>query len=210
MPPPWAFHHAVMTRLVCAVMSGSPWSIPLSPPRTLPGPAIVPVPSVYAALRVLQIAACAVVIAALPLPLFELDRYTIPKELIVQLAALAAGALCLASARRLSIVAVDVPLAAFLLLSAVSAAFLRCCSNCSRSDAEVPTASSSKLGTFGGGGGGGAFNMFSSIHFPRSTGDVRFPYEDTVSTLACVSSPLRPVPFKSTLRKSVPFTVRMP
>ncbi len=104
-------------------MSGLPWSIPLSPPRTFPGPALVPAPSVYAALRVLQVAACAVVIAALPIPVFELDRYTIPKELIVQLAALAAGALCLASARRLSIVAVDIPLAAFLFLSAVSAAF---------------------------------------------------------------------------------------
>lgn len=122
MPPPSAFHHAVVTRLVCAVMSGSPWSIPLLPPRTLPGPAIVPAPSVYVALRVLQVAGFAVVIAALPLPLFELDRYTIPKELIVQLAALAAGVLCLASARRLSIVAVDVPLAAFLVLSAISAA----------------------------------------------------------------------------------------
>jgi hypothetical protein len=28
-------------------------------------------------------------------------------------------------------------------------------------------------GTFGGGGGGGAAKIFSSTHFPRSTGEVR-------------------------------------
>src|SRR5262249_50043295 len=69
------------------------------PPRTPPGPALVPAPSTRAALAVLQIAAIAVVLVALPLPRFELDRYTIPKELVVELAALAAGTLCLSSAR---------------------------------------------------------------------------------------------------------------
>ncbi|HEY8258462.1 MAG TPA: O-antigen ligase family protein [Gemmatimonadales bacterium] len=86
-----------------------------------PGPAIVPAPSVHAALRVLQLAGLAVVIAALPLPIFELDRYTIPKELVVELAAFAAAALCLSSARRLSVVAVDVPIVGYLLLSILSA-----------------------------------------------------------------------------------------
>jgi hypothetical protein len=93
-----------------------------SPPsRTPPGPALVPTPSTRAALLVLQIAAVAVIIAALPLPRFELDRYTIPKELVVELAALGAGALCLSSARRLSILVVDIPLAGYLLLSGISA-----------------------------------------------------------------------------------------
>jgi O-antigen ligase len=73
-----------------------------------------------AALRVIQIAAVAVVVAALPYPLFELDRYTLPKELVLEAAALLAGLLCLASARRLSVMAVDAPIAGFLLISAIS------------------------------------------------------------------------------------------
>lgn len=102
-------------------MSG-PLRRTLSPPsRTPPGPALVPASSTRAALLVLQIAAVAVIIAALPLPRFELDRYTIPKELVVELAALVAGGLCLSSARRLSIMVVDIPLVGYLLLSGVSA-----------------------------------------------------------------------------------------
>ena len=91
------------------------------PPRTPPGPELIPAPSTRAALLVLQIAAIAVIIAALPLPRFELDRYTIPKELVVELAALGAGCLCLSSARRLSIMVVDLPLIGYLLLSGTSA-----------------------------------------------------------------------------------------
>ena len=102
-------------------MSG-PLRRTLPPPsRTPPGPALVPASSTRAALLVLQIAAVAVIIAALPLPRFELDRYTIPKELVVELAALVAGGLCLSSARRLSIMVVDIPLVGYLLLSGVSA-----------------------------------------------------------------------------------------
>jgi O-antigen ligase len=96
---------------------------PSSSPRTPPGPVLVPAPSIRAARVVLQIAAVAVVITALPLPRFELDRYTIPKELVVEIAALAAGALCLSSARRLSILMVDIPLLGYLLLSCLSALF---------------------------------------------------------------------------------------
>ncbi len=77
----------------------------------------------WAALLVLQASAFAVVLAALPYPVFELDRYTIPKELVLQAAALAAGLLCLASARRLPVFAVDLLLAGFLSLSALSALF---------------------------------------------------------------------------------------
>ena len=102
-------------------MSGPLRRTPSSPPRTPPAPALLPGPQTRAALVILQIAAVAVVIAALPLPRFELDRYTIPKELVVELAALAAGILCLSSARRLSILMVDIPLIGYLLLSAASA-----------------------------------------------------------------------------------------
>ena len=43
---------------------------------------------------------------------------------------------------------------------------------------------SSKFGTPGGGGGGGAFRIFSRIHLPRMTGEVRFGYDETVRMLA--------------------------
>ena len=79
--------------------------------------------TIWAALLVLQASAVAVVLAALPYPLFELDRYTIPKELVLQVAALAAGLLCLGSARRLTVFAVDALLAGFLLLSSLSTLF---------------------------------------------------------------------------------------
>ena len=46
-------------------------------------------------------------------------------------------------------------------------------------------------GTFGGGAGGGVPSMFSRIHLPRSTGDVRFGYDVTVRMLPCPSSPRR-------------------
>ena len=72
---------------------------------------------------VIQVAAFAVVLAALPYPLFELDRYTFPKELVLCLAALAATLLCLASARRLTVFVVDALLVAYLGLSALSALF---------------------------------------------------------------------------------------
>jgi O-antigen ligase len=72
---------------------------------------------------VIQAAAFAAVLAALPYPLFELDRYTYPKELVLTAGALAGTLLCLASARKLTVFMVDALLAGFLALSAVSAAF---------------------------------------------------------------------------------------
>lgn len=72
------------------------------------------------ALRVLQIGGALVVLAATTYRSFELDRYTIPKELALHGTALAAGLLCLASARRLSLFAVDALLAAFLGLTLLS------------------------------------------------------------------------------------------
>jgi O-antigen ligase len=70
---------------------------------------------------VLQVAAFAIVLAALPYPAFELDRYTFPKELVLDVAALAAALLCLKAARRVTVFMVDALLAGFLVCSAVSA-----------------------------------------------------------------------------------------
>ena len=50
--------------------------------------------------------------------------------------------------------------------------------------------------------------MFSRTHLPRSTGEVRFAYDDTVNTLACVRMPPRGVPVRSTLRNSGSLHVR--
>lgn len=88
--------------------------MPLEHPRSHP-PALL-----RAALRVLQFGGSAVVLAALPYPLFELDRYTFPKELILEVVAVWAGLLCLASARRITVLAADVLLGAFLLVSLIS------------------------------------------------------------------------------------------
>jgi O-antigen ligase len=72
---------------------------------------------------VLQFGAVAVVLAALPFKAFDLDRYFVPKELVLHLCAAAAGLLCISVRRRLSLTMVDALLAAFLLWSGVSALF---------------------------------------------------------------------------------------
>src|SRR5690349_10562077 len=72
------------------------------------------------ALAILLLAAFAVVVAVLPYPVFELDRYTFPKELVLEVAALAAALVSLASARRLTLFAVDGLIGLFVLISAVS------------------------------------------------------------------------------------------
>ena len=63
-------------------------------------------------------------------------------------------------------------------------ALLRCFSSCWRSDPALPDGRSSRFGTPGGGGGGGVLRIFSRIHLPRITGEVRVGYEDTVRILA--------------------------
>ncbi|HUR94198.1 MAG TPA: O-antigen ligase family protein [Gemmatimonadales bacterium] len=93
------------------------------PPRYVPAPAADAATTTRIAAIVIQAGAFATVLAALPYPIFQLDRYTYPKELVLGVAALAAALLCLASARRLSIFMVDALLAAFLAVSAVSALF---------------------------------------------------------------------------------------
>src|SRR6185295_18319344 len=72
------------------------------------------------ALLVLQVAAVLIVIAALPYQVFQLDRFTVLKELVLHLAGLTAALLCLAFARRLTVFMVDVPLVGFLALSILS------------------------------------------------------------------------------------------
>jgi O-antigen ligase len=71
------------------------------------------------ALRVLQIGAIAVVLAAMVHPTFDLDRFLVPKELVLHLTALVAGALAL----RGRLTRTDYALLAFLALSAVSTVF---------------------------------------------------------------------------------------
>jgi O-antigen ligase len=74
-----------------------------------------------AALRLLQIGALAVVVAAVPYPLFDLERHALPKELVAELAGFGAAACCLVRARRLELTVADVLLGAFLLLSLAAA-----------------------------------------------------------------------------------------
>lgn len=88
---------------------------------TLPFP-IASTRAERAALRVLQIAAVAVIVAAATYKVFELDRFFVPKEVALQLAALLAGVLMFGAAKRGEATRVDLWLVGFLLLSAVSAA----------------------------------------------------------------------------------------
>lgn len=78
-----------------------------------------------AAMRVVQAGAIAVVLAALPYKTFDLDRYFVPKELVLGLTATAAALLLLAhrDAHKPAVSKVDVLLVAFLSLSAASAWF---------------------------------------------------------------------------------------
>lgn len=72
------------------------------------------------ALLALQAGALLVVLAALPYPLFQLDRYTFVKELVMLASALAAALFCLGSARRITLFMVDGLVVGFLALSLVS------------------------------------------------------------------------------------------
>jgi O-antigen ligase len=75
------------------------------------------------ALGVLQAGAIAVVIASAPYKSFDLDRFFVPKELVLGVTALVVTLLCVARARRLSLARVDEMLALFLVLGVVSALF---------------------------------------------------------------------------------------
>jgi O-antigen ligase len=75
------------------------------------------------ALRILQLGACGAVAAVATLHAFELDRFFIPKELVLHLTAVLAGLFALRAIARLGRTRVDLLLAAYLGLSAISALF---------------------------------------------------------------------------------------
>lgn len=74
-----------------------------------------------AALIVLQLGALAVVLATTPFKPFELDRFFVPKELALHVAAFVAGLLCLWRVRTIELDRVDMLLLLFGALSLVSA-----------------------------------------------------------------------------------------
>jgi O-antigen ligase len=72
------------------------------------------------ALHLLQLGAVAVVLAALPYKLFDLDRYFVPKELVLHTVAAVAALLLVSRRRRVTLGVVDLALLAFLVASLVS------------------------------------------------------------------------------------------
>jgi O-antigen ligase len=74
-----------------------------------------------AAAGVLSLGTVAVAVAGVTYKVFELDRYFVPKELVLHVVALVLGMLVLARARTTKVDAADTLLAAFLLWSAASA-----------------------------------------------------------------------------------------
>src|SRR3954462_15895909 len=75
------------------------------------------------ALFVLQLRACAVVLASSPYKAFDLDRYFVPKELVLHVAAAVTALLLVAKRSRLTLSVVDRLLAGFLVLSLISTLF---------------------------------------------------------------------------------------
>jgi O-antigen ligase len=75
------------------------------------------------ALHLVQLGLLAVVVIALPYKTFDLDRFFVPKELVLYVVAALGALLCLGQRRRLELTLVDVLLGAFLGLSAISAIF---------------------------------------------------------------------------------------
>src|ERR1041384_1442899 len=73
------------------------------------------------ALLLVQIGVVLVVLIALPYKTFDLDRFFVPKELVLHATATIAALLCLAGRRRLELTLADVCLAGFLGLSLISA-----------------------------------------------------------------------------------------
>jgi len=76
-----------------------------------------------AATLLLQLGLLAVVVAALPYKLFELDRYFVPKELVLHAVAIIFAIILVARRRTVTIDVVDALLAFFLVWSAASALF---------------------------------------------------------------------------------------
>lgn len=70
--------------------------------------------------RVLQVAALLVVLVAVPSPLFDLDRFQVPKELVLHVAAFGAATLALGGVRRIPLATTDLLLIGFGVLTALS------------------------------------------------------------------------------------------
>jgi len=75
------------------------------------------------ATAILQAGVVAVALVVLPYKLFELDRYFVPKELVLHIAALLVAALLLVRRRPMNVDLADTLLGAFLLLSTISSLF---------------------------------------------------------------------------------------
>jgi hypothetical protein len=75
------------------------------------------------ATRVIQLGAIAVVIAVTTFHAFELDRFFVPKELVLHATALLAALFAFAALRRIAFTRVDLLLTAYVLLGAASALF---------------------------------------------------------------------------------------
>ena len=75
------------------------------------------------ALLVIQLGAIAVVLMALPYKLFDLDRYFVPKELVLHIGAALAALLLIGALRRVTLNVIDVLLMGFLIASVISSAF---------------------------------------------------------------------------------------
>ena len=91
------------------------------------------------------------------------------------------------------------------------AALARCSASRSRTERFAETVLSLSAGTFGNGGGGGVPTMFSRIHLPRITGEVRVAYEVTVRMLPWRSNPPRSLSLSSATRRNwLPYTFGIP
>ena len=75
------------------------------------------------ALRVLQLGAFAVVVVSAPYKMFDLDRFFVPKELVLNAVVLVVVLLCLVRVRRIALARVDQLLALWLVLGVLSAVF---------------------------------------------------------------------------------------
>ena len=87
-------------------------------------PVLAPAPTAAERLaaRVMQLGAIAAVLAVSTHKVFELDRFLVPKELVLHATALLAGVLSVRAVRRTAASRVDLLLVAYLLLGALSAA----------------------------------------------------------------------------------------
>ena len=109
--------------MLAAPHSGANGNAGFSFPNRMPSSSISPPRADRVALALVQLGALAVVLAALPYKPFDLDRYFVPKELVLHIAAVGAALCCLIPRGRLSLARIDWLLIGYLALSTVSAVF---------------------------------------------------------------------------------------